>query len=177
MLSEVLHEPPSPYGLVILLPVAGYTRGNAGAIRFSVGLGTTRIFVFGLALSLGSGVMLAVWCLAVGLTSWALFVPMAISSIGNGLSQPPGIAAGLSVYPRIAGAASGLIGFLQMMVAALGTLLVGQLPEDTALSMVLVVGSSLALALVFRVLALRLPDASPHSPAALPAAGEISRRS
>ena len=67
--------------------------------------------VFGLALSLASGVMLAVWCL-VGLTPWALFVPMAISSIGNGLSQPPAIAAGLSVYPRIAGAASGLLGFL-----------------------------------------------------------------
>jgi hypothetical protein len=49
-----------------------------------------------------------------------MFVPMAISSIGNGLSQPPALAAGLSVHPRIAGAASGLLGFLQMMVAALG---------------------------------------------------------
>jgi hypothetical protein len=38
-----------------------------------------------------------------------VFMPMAISSIGNDLSQPPCIAAGLSVYPRIAGAASGLI--------------------------------------------------------------------
>ena len=33
---------------------------------------------------------------------------MAISSIGNGLSQPTAIAYGLSVYPRIAGSASGL---------------------------------------------------------------------
>jgi hypothetical protein len=96
--------------------------------------------------------MLAIWCVA-ELTSWALFVPMAISSVGNGLSQPPEIAATLGVYPRIAGAASGLLGFLQMMTAAVGTFLIGQLPQTSALSMVLVVGASLALAWLFGLLA------------------------
>ena len=91
---------------MILLPMAGYILGNASVVRLSVLLGSTRLFVLGLALSLASGVMLAFWCLA-DLTPWALFVPMAISSIGNGMSQPSGVAAGLSVYPRIAGAASG----------------------------------------------------------------------
>ena len=43
----------------------------------------------GLRLSLASGVMLALWCL-VELTPWGLFVPMAISAVGNGLSQLPG---------------------------------------------------------------------------------------
>ena len=166
LLSELLREPPSTYGLMILLPMVGYVLGNAGVARLSVHLGTARLFIFGLALSFASGVMLAVWCLA-GLTSWALFVPMAISSIGNGLSQPPGIAAGLSVYPRIAGAASGLIGFMQMIIAALGTFLVGQLPRDTAFPMIAVVGASLTLALVFGVLASRQPgEASYPAPAA-----------
>jgi DHA1 family bicyclomycin/chloramphenicol resistance-like MFS transporter len=88
---------------------------------------------------------------------------MAISSVGNGLSQPPAIAAGLSVHPRIAGAASGLLGFFQMMVAALGTLLIGRLPQHSALSMVVVVLASLALALVFGLLALRQPAAAPRA--------------
>jgi len=61
---------------------------------------------------------------------------MAISSIGNGMSQPSGVAAGLSVYPRIAGAASGLMGFTQMIIAALGTLLLGLLPRGSVLAMV-----------------------------------------
>ena len=52
--------------------------------------------------------------------------------------------------------ANGLLGFLQMMVAALGTLLIGRLPQHSALSMVVVV-ASLALALVFGLLALRGP--------------------
>ena len=141
LLSEVLHEPLSTYGLMILLPMAAYIVGNAGVARLSVAVGSARLLIVGLTLSLASGVMLAVWCL-VELTPWALFVPMAISSIGNGLSQPPALAAGLSVHPRIAGAASGLLGFLQMMVAALGTLLIGRLPHDSALAMVVVVVAS-----------------------------------
>jgi MFS transporter, DHA1 family, multidrug resistance protein len=162
LLAEVLGEPPSTYGLMILLPMAAYILGNAGVARLSVPLGSTRLYLFGLALSLASGVMLAVWCL-VALTPWALFVPMAISSVGNGLSQPPGMAAALSVYPRIAGAASGLLGFLQMMIAAIGTLLIGLLPLESVLSMVAVVGASLVLALIFGLFALRRPDDVPDS--------------
>jgi MFS transporter, DHA1 family, multidrug resistance protein len=152
LLSEVLHKPPSTYGLMILMPMIAYMLGNAGVSRLSIALGSARVFRLGLALSLFSGVMLAVWCL-VGLTPWAMFVPMAVSSIGNGLSQPPGIAAGLSIYPRIAGAASGLLGFLQMMVAALGALLIGEIPQGTAVPMVSVVGAALALAFVFGLVA------------------------
>ena len=134
----------------------------------SVLLGSARLFIFGLVLSLASGVMLALWCLG-DLTPWALFVPMAISSIGNGMSQPPGVAAGLSVHPRIAGAASGLLGFMQMMIAALGTLLLGLLPRDSVVAMVAVVGISLALALLCGFFTLRAPAAAPRTvPAPLP---------
>jgi hypothetical protein len=41
-------------------------------------------------------------------------------------------------------------------------LLIGQLPQDTALSMVALVGASLVLALVVGLLALRTPGAVPH---------------
>ena len=160
LLAELLHEPPSTYGLMILLPMAGYILGNAAVVRLSALLGSVRLFILGLALSLASGVMLALWCLG-GLTPWALFVPMAISSVGNGMSQPPGVAAGLSVYPRIAGAASGLLGFTQMTIAALGTLLLGLLPRDSVVAMVAVVGASLALAFLFGLLTLRGPVEAP----------------
>ena len=156
LLARLLHEPPSTYGLMILLPMAGYILGNAGVVRLSMLLGGVRLFILGLALSLASGVMLAFWCLG-DLTPWALFVPMALSSVGNGMSQPPGVAAGLSVYPRIAGAASGLLGFMQMTVAAFGTLLLGLLPRDNVVAMVAVVGTSLALAFLCGLLTLRPP--------------------
>jgi DHA1 family bicyclomycin/chloramphenicol resistance-like MFS transporter len=167
LLAERLHEPPSTYGLMILLPMAGYILGNASVVRLSALLGSTRLFVLGLALSLASGILLALWCV-VDLTPWALFIPMAISSIGNGMSQPAGLAAGLSVYPRIAGAASGLMGFIQMMTAAVGTLLLGLLPRGNVLAMVAVVGASLALALVCGLLTLLTPVHEPR-----PAPGAI----
>jgi DHA1 family bicyclomycin/chloramphenicol resistance-like MFS transporter len=166
LLAERLHQPPSTYGLMILLPMAGYILGNAGVVRLSVLLGSSLLFVLGLALSLGSGIILTLWCLA-DLTPWALFVPMAISSVGNGMSQPTGVAAALGAYPRIAGAASGLMGFAQMMIAALGTLLLGLLPRGSVLAMVAVVGASLALALICGLLTL---FTSPQTPRAAPAA-------
>jgi MFS transporter, DHA1 family, multidrug resistance protein len=100
---------------------------------------------------------------------------MAISSVGNGLNQPPAIAAGLSVHPRIAGAASGRLGLLQMMVAALGTLLIGRLPHDSALAMVAVVVASLSLALVFGLLALRRPGAASHPNRSVRLRPEVAR--
>jgi DHA1 family bicyclomycin/chloramphenicol resistance-like MFS transporter len=112
--------------------------------------------------------MLVFWCLT-DLTPWALFVPMALSSVGNGLSQPPGVAAGLSVYPRVAGAASGLLGFMQMAVAAFGTLLLGLLPRDSVVAMVAVVGAFLALAFLCGLLTLRPPFLPVVETAKLPA--------
>jgi MFS transporter, DHA1 family, multidrug resistance protein len=161
LLAERLHQPPSTYGLMIVLPMAGYILGNAGVVRLSALLGNSRLFILGLALSLASGVMLALWC-ATELSPWALFVPMAISSIGNGMSQPPGLAAGLSVFPRMAGAASGLIGFAQMAIAAIGTLLLGLLPRCSVPAMVAVVGASLALALGCGLLTLLVPAQAPR---------------
>jgi MFS transporter, DHA1 family, multidrug resistance protein len=147
LLAERLHEPPSCYGVMILLPMAGYMLGSGATARFAARLGGKRLFVCGLAVSVASGILLIFWPVVAPLSPAALFVPMALSSIGNGLSQPPGIAAGLSVYPRFAGAASGLMGFQQMMTAALGTFLVGELPRGSAMPTNLVVGASLALAL------------------------------
>jgi MFS transporter, DHA1 family, multidrug resistance protein len=155
ILSELLNEPPSTYGLMILLPMAGYMLGSGAAARFAVRAGSAGLFLGGLALSLVSGAMLILWPVAAGLSPWALFVPMALSSVGNGLSQPPGLAAGLSVYPRIAGAASGLMGFLQMMTAAIGTFVVGQLPRHSVMPTNLVVGACLALALICGFFAVR----------------------
>jgi DHA1 family bicyclomycin/chloramphenicol resistance-like MFS transporter len=155
LLTNLLHQPPSTYGVTILVPMVGYILGNTLTVRLTQRVGALRMFLLGLGVSAASGVMLAVWTLGFGLGVWAMMVPMALSSVGNGLSQPPGMALGLSVYPRFAGAASGLIGFAQMIVSALGTLLVGALPQDSGLWMAVVVGACLMAALVCGMLGVR----------------------
>ncbi len=159
LLSDLGGEPPSTYGLMILVPMAAYMLGNGFAARFAVRLGTIRLFLWGLLVSLASGVVMALWCLYDGYGAWMLFVPMALSSIGNGMSQPPALASGLSVYPRIAGAASGLLGFLQMAVSAAGTFVVGMLPPSSAWGTIAVIAACMAAAMACGAFAVRQPVA------------------
>lgn len=160
LMSETLHQPPSAYGLMIMLPMAAYILGNAAAARLARWAGTGTLVVWGVSLSLCSGAAMLLWCVWPGLSPWTLFVPMAASSIGNGLSQPAAMGAGLSVYPRVAGTASGFIGFLQMTASALGTLAVGLLPHETAFAMAGVVLTTQIIAFVLGAVAVRLPAAS-----------------
>jgi len=155
VMSQQLGEPPSTYGLMILLPMAGYVGGNALAVRLAFRLGSPSLVVLGRSLAFSGGAAMALWCLGVQVGVWALFLPIALSSIGDGLSQPAAMAAGLSIRPQIAGAASGLMGFLQMAVAALGTALVAALPPAGGASMVVVVAGFMALALGCAVFAVR----------------------
>lgn len=170
LLTQLLHAPLSTYGLMILLPMGAYMVGAALLARLTVRFGSTVFFVAGLALSLLSGGLMALWSWGFGLSAWSMFVPMALSSIGNGMSQPPALAAGLSVYPRIAGAASGLMGFLQMMIAASGTYLIGRLPQNSGAWMILLVSAFMLLAFLCGLLALRLPAAAHVAPAPAPEA-------
>ena len=164
LLAVRMHQPPSTYGAMILIPMAAYMLGNAAAAQFGRHLTGSTLFVVGLAISLGSGVLMGAWC-AAALSAWALFVPMALSSIGNGLSQPAALAAGLSVFPRIAGTASGVMGFLQMAVSSVSTLAVGLMPRDSALAVVAVVFAAQALSFACGVLVLRRAGTAIPAPA------------
>ena len=162
LISQALGEPPSTYGLMILLPMAGYLLGNAAAARFAFRLGSLHLMILGRALAFAAGILMALWCAAMGLGVWAMFVPMALASIGDGLSQPATMAAGLSTFPRIAGTASGLMGFLQMTVAALGTIGVALLPADGGVAMLVTVVGFMGLALGFGIFAARQPPVGAH---------------
>jgi MFS transporter, DHA1 family, multidrug resistance protein len=162
LVSQALGEPPSTYGLMILLPMAGYLLGNAAAARFAFRLGSLHLMILGRALAFAAGILMALWCGTMGLGIWVMFVPMALASIGDGLSQPATMAAGLSTFPRIAGTASGLMGFLQMTVAALGTIGVALLPADGGIAMLVTVVGFMGLALGFGIFAARQPPIGAH---------------
>jgi MFS transporter, DHA1 family, multidrug resistance protein len=167
ILSDALGEPPSTYGLMILLPMATYMLGNAAAARFAPRLGSLRMLIAGRAIALTAAAALALWYIFAGLSIWTVFLPIGLCEIGDGLSQPAAMAAGLSIRPRLAGTASGLMGFLQMAVASLGTFVVALLPYPIAVSMIAVVGGFIALALGFGLFALCRPRSGsmPDAPA------------
>jgi MFS transporter, DHA1 family, multidrug resistance protein len=83
------------------------------------------------------------------------------------------MAAALSIHPRIAGTASGLMGFLQMTMAASGSFLVALLPQGSTLGPIAVFAGFVVMALAFGVFAVRRPSARELAAiAAAPAAAE-----
>jgi len=67
----------------------------------------------------------------------ALFGPMCLIALSNGLVLPSATASAVSVRPELAGTASGLCGSLQLGIGALMSWLVGALVQDSTLPMVL----------------------------------------
>jgi DHA1 family bicyclomycin/chloramphenicol resistance-like MFS transporter len=141
LMTDVLHEPPSTYGALFILVSAGYIVGNFVAGRLSVAVGTERMVLAGSLVSAAGAALMIAWLLGPGLGPLALFVPMTLVGIGNGIGMPNAIAAAVSVDPQAAGTASGLLGFLQMGVGALATVLVGAIGGDGALPMALVLAA------------------------------------
>ena len=153
ILVDALHAPPSTYGVMILLPMATYMAGNALAARFAQCLGSLRLLLTGRAIAFVAAIVMALWGALADLSPWTLFLPIALAEIGDGMSQPATMAAGLSIHPRLAGTASGLMGFLQMTVAALGSFVVALLPYDNAVGAISVFGGFVAVGLGFGIFA------------------------
>lgn len=155
ILVEIMGETAAAYGNYFILVVASYIFGNFLASRLSVRLGGDAMMTIGIAVSLVAiSTMLALNHI-LSPHPLLLFGPMALHVIGNGISQPNGISAAVGARPDIAGAASGLMGFIQMSVSAATTLLVGYLLTNTATPMIAVMLGLSALAAVFFVVARR----------------------
>jgi len=142
--------------MMILLPMATYMLGNGLAARLAPRIGSLRLVLAGRGLAFAAAMGMAAWWWFGELSVWMLFVPITFTSIGDGLSQPAAMASGLSTHPRLAGTASGLMGFLQMAVAALGTITVAALPHDSALGLIAVVGGFIAAALASGIVGVML---------------------
>ena len=155
LLADIMGEPPSTYGLMILMPMGTYMLGNAIAARFALRFGSLALLIAGRIVAFSGAAVLIVSLSLGGPSIWALFLPIAFAEIGDGMSQPSVMAAALSINPRIAGTASGLMGFLQMTAAAAGSFLVALLPPDSAIGPAAVFAGFVALGLGFGLFAVR----------------------
>ena len=160
LLADIMGEPPSTYGLMILLPMATYMLGNAIAARFAFRFGSLTLLICGRVLAFVGATALLLWFLVGGVGVWAMFLPIALAEIGDGMSQPSTMAAGLSIHSSLAGTASGLMGFLQMVMAAGGSFIVALLPQNSAFAPISVFAGFVVLALAFGLFAVRRQSSS-----------------
>lgn len=123
---------PTVYGMWFGLVALGYSAGSFLAGRFSEHFGLDRMILGGSALALLSVLAPALLFLA-GLGSpAALFLPMMVTGLANGLVLPSALSGAVSVRPDIAGAASGLTGALQIGTGAALTAVAAGLLEGGA---------------------------------------------
>jgi DHA1 family bicyclomycin/chloramphenicol resistance-like MFS transporter len=94
-------------------------------------VGTTLMFAGGLVMV---GFVICEWVSAV-----TIVAPMAVFMFGFGITLPNATAGAISPFPHMAGVASALLGFFQMAMAALASIAVAFLYDDTALPMAAVI--------------------------------------
>jgi DHA1 family bicyclomycin/chloramphenicol resistance-like MFS transporter len=147
---------PEQYGWTSSITVAAYLAGGFTANRLVGRLGVDRlILASGFLLLAGSSLMLT-FSLAHIVTIASVLGPMSLWSMGIGIALPNSMAGALSPFPRIAGSASALMGFMQMGVGAVGSITVARLhdgtvmPPATALLCFAVIGFGLWWRLVWR---------------------------
>ena len=115
---EILKIPPQVYGFLFVIVSLAYISGNFVATRISRRLGIDRMILLGCCFSLTGATVLTTLSLLGFMSALSIFLPFSLIAFGNGMSQPNAIAGAVSVNPAIAGAASGLMGFLQMVFGA-----------------------------------------------------------
>lgn len=116
------------FGLMFGGVMLGFVSGATLASAYSPKLGLDRSILIGLFASVVGGMaMFGLWL--VGVRHWAaIILPMCCVMFGMGILRPNSIAGAMAPFREMAGAASALIGFLQMAAGATAGALLLLLP-------------------------------------------------
>ncbi|MDF1766725.1 MAG: multidrug effflux MFS transporter [Gammaproteobacteria bacterium] len=130
IMISVLDRPATEYGYYFIMVPLGFMLGNSIARQFSH-LGINRLITLGASLGV-IGIVCAIGLQLIGLRHpLALFMPVALAVLGNGITLPNAQAAAINEFPQFAGTASGLTGFLQMAFSAVAAQLVAVIFNGT----------------------------------------------
>ncbi|UZJ33818.1 multidrug effflux MFS transporter [Streptomyces endophytica] len=155
---------------------AAYITGNLVSRRLVQRHSIDRLLVRGhLIFSSGALVLLAVG-LTDPQTPWPLLVLMTAVTIGNGFLFPMSVAGGVTSFPAMAGAASGLLGAVQMAGGSFASLVVSKIPPDIRSFAILVAVLALTGLTAFHCLrAVTARSATePEAPQAAPPAAPVA---
>jgi DHA1 family bicyclomycin/chloramphenicol resistance-like MFS transporter len=128
---------PDLYGFCFAAVVIGYIAGTLTSGRLSARLGIDRLIAIGSLVGFAGALLVLILALIephrTGIPAAAAVVgPMMVVLAGVGLMMPNAVVAAIAPFPRAAGTASALMGFLQMAMAAILGALVGHFHDGTA---------------------------------------------
>ncbi|MDR9425357.1 MAG: multidrug effflux MFS transporter [Marinobacter sp.] len=135
VLIDVLGVPVEHYGLYNVFIAIGYLIGNIASIRLARHRQPDQILLYGLLATIAGGGSMTILALQQIHSPWAIVLPQAAFMIGTGMILPQTMAGALANFPRMAGSASALLGFIQMAAAATAGALVGHFHNGTPMVM------------------------------------------
>jgi MFS transporter, DHA1 family, multidrug resistance protein len=147
VLIEVLRVPPDVYGLCFGLVAFGIMTGSFLAARLTPRAGIDRMIAAATGLGAAAGCLMAALAWTGIWTVPAVIGPMYGFAVGVGIVLPTAIAGAIGPFPRTAGLASAVLGFLQLSAASTYGIVVGRLYDGTPVPMaVAIAGAGLAAA-------------------------------
>ncbi len=152
ILVSVMERPANEYGYYFILLPSGFMAGSYIARHYGLRLHIDRLMLIGMLIAI-AGLCLAFALQIAGLRHpLALFGPVALTVLGNGITLPGAQAAAINEFPKLAGSASGLTGFLQMAFSAVAAQLVAAVYNGTAYPLLIVMLAASLLSLAsFRI--------------------------
>ncbi|MFC3226557.1 multidrug effflux MFS transporter [Marinibaculum pumilum] len=164
LIIDVLGFTPLGFGLLTAGTVFAVFAGGAAGPRIARRLGATGTLSLGMAMMAAGAAAMALLFQAGEITLAGFLAPQILFLAGLGIVNPVGTATALQPFPQVAGAASAMLGFLQMAGGTLGTLLLTALPGAFPLTLPLTMGilalAGLAALLLCRALAAPAPVAA-----------------
>lgn len=139
---------PEQMGLAFGANVTGFMLGTILSARLSHRLGPARLMRHGVLLGVASGTLLAGLALAGLAHPAAIMAPMWGVTAAIGLTLPNATALGLAGYPKMAGAAASLMGFVQMGLGAGAGMVVGHGVQHSATPLALMVAGAMLFSLL-----------------------------
>jgi MFS transporter, DHA1 family, multidrug resistance protein len=147
VLIEVLRVPPDVYGLCFGLVAFGIMTGSFLAARLTARAGIDRMIAAATGLGAAAGCLMAALAWTGMWTVPAVIGPMYGFAVGVGIVLPTAIAGAIGPFPRTAGLASAVLGFLQLSAASTYGIVVGRFYDGTPVPMaVAIAGAGLAAA-------------------------------
>ena len=131
IMVSVFERPPNEYGYYYVVIPAAFMGGNYLTRWLTKHSDGRHLIAVGSQISIAGIFTALVLHLSGVIHPLALFLPIAVCTFGNGISLPNAQAAAINEFPDMAGAASGLSGFLQMGLSAVAAQLVALIYNGT----------------------------------------------
>lgn len=145
-----LHRPAGEIGIFLGIVVLGYWLGSLIASRLAGRIPIRRLLAFNL-LSLLAALFLLTISATGNLTLIAVVGGMFVYTIGAGIASPAAMSEAIGVNPLVAGSASGLYGFVQMVIGAIATAATGLGSDHALLASLAVVIACIISQICFRI--------------------------